>query len=66
MEEMRGACFAGSAPPFLGRGRAAIDVDVGLERRSPRYHETGLALESFEEKGRQTLHVTDPGIGFTT
>ena len=32
MEVMRGACFAGSSPPFLGRERAAIDVerDVGL------------------------------------
>ena len=32
MEERRGACFAGSSPPFLGRERAAIDVerDVGL------------------------------------
>ena len=30
----------------LGRERAAVDVDVGLERRSPRYHETCLALES--------------------
>ena len=29
---------------FLGRERAAVDVDVGPERRSPRYHETGLAL----------------------
>ena len=29
----------------LGRERAAVDVDVGPERRSPRYHETCLALE---------------------
>ena len=49
MEEMRGAGFAGSAPPFRGRERAAVDVDVGPERRSPRYHETCLALESVEE-----------------
>ena len=49
MEEMRGAGFAGSSPPFLGRERAAVDVDVGPERRSPRYHETCLALESVEE-----------------
>ena len=27
MEEMRGAGFAGSAPPFLGRERAAVDID---------------------------------------
>ena len=31
-----GACFAGSSPPLLGRERAAVDVDVGPERRSPR------------------------------
>ena len=41
--------LAGSSPPFLGRERAAVDVDVGPERRSPRYHETCLALESVEE-----------------
>ena len=41
--------FAGSSPPFLGRERAAVDVDVGPERRRPRYHETCLALESVEE-----------------
>ena len=35
-----GAVLAGSTPPFLGRERAAVDVDVGPERRSPRYHET--------------------------
>ena len=45
MEEMRGAGFAGSSPPFLVRERAAVNVDVGPERRSPRYHETCLALE---------------------
>ena len=28
MEEMRGAGFAGSAPPFRGRERAAVDIDV--------------------------------------
>ena len=49
MEDVGGAVFAGSAPPFLGRERAAVDVDVGPERRSPRYHETCLALESVEE-----------------
>ena len=42
MEEMWGAGFAGSSPPFLGRERVAVDVDVGPERRSPRYHETCL------------------------
>ena len=49
MEEMRGAGFAGSSRPFLGRERTAVDVDVCPERRSPRYHETCLALESVEE-----------------
>ena len=42
MKEVRGAVLAGSSPPFLGRERAAVDVDVGPERRSPRYHETCL------------------------
>ena len=42
--------LAGCSPSFLGRERAAVDVDVGPERRSPRYHETCLALESVEEK----------------
>ena len=50
MEEMRGTGFAGNAAPFRGRERTAIDVDVCSERRSPRYHETCLALESVEEK----------------
>ena len=46
MEDVGGAGFAGSSPSFLGRERAAVNVDVGQERRSPRYHETCLALES--------------------
>ena len=49
MKDVGGAVLAGSSPPFLGRERAAVDVDVGPERRSPRYHETCLALESVEE-----------------
>ena len=48
MKDVGGAVLAGSTPPFLGRKRAAVDVDVGPERRSPRYHETCLALESVE------------------
>ena len=28
MEEVRGASFAGSSPPFLDRERAAVGVDV--------------------------------------
>ena len=46
MKDMGGAVLAGSSPPFRGGERAAVDVDVGPERRSPRYHETCLALES--------------------
>ena len=46
MEDVGGAGFAGSSRPFLGRERAAVNDDVGPERRSPRYHETRLALES--------------------
>ena len=54
MKDVRGAVLAGSTPPFLGRERAAVDVDVGPdddvpERRSPRYHETCLALERVKE-----------------
>ena len=49
MKDVGGAVLAGSTPPFLGRERAAVNVDVGPERRSPRYHETCLALESVEE-----------------
>ena len=49
MKDVGGAGFAGSSPPSLGRERAAVDVDVGPEHRSPRYHETCPALESVEE-----------------
>ena len=45
MKDVGGAVLAGSSPPFRGRERAAVDVDVGPERRSPCYHETCLALE---------------------
>ena len=48
-KEMWGVGFAGSSPPCLGRERAAVDVDVGPERRSPRYHETCLALEMLKK-----------------
>ena len=47
MKDVGGAVLAGSTPPFLGRKRAAVDVDVGPERRNPRYHET--CLESVKE-----------------
>ena len=49
MKDVGGAVLAGSTPPFLGRERAAVNVDVGPERRSPRYHESCLALESVKE-----------------
>ena len=55
MKDVWGAGFAGSAPPFLGRERAAVNVDVGPERRSPRYHETCRALESVEESSTTVL-----------
>ena len=55
MKDVGGAVLAGSSPPFLGRERAAVDVDVGPERRSPRHHETCLALESVEESGAAVL-----------
>ena len=57
MKDMGGAGCAGSSPSFLGRERAAVNVDVGPERRSPRYHETCLALESVEESGTAVLDV---------
>ena len=50
MKDVGGAGFAGSSPPFLGRERAAVGVDVGPERRSPRYHETCLALAANKKK----------------
>ena len=40
MKDVGAAVLAGSSPPVLGRERAAVDVDVGPERCSPRYHET--------------------------
>ena len=49
MKDVGGAGFTGSSLPFLGRERAAVDcvdVDVRPEPRSPRHHETCLALES--------------------
>ena len=56
MKDEGGAGFAGSSPPFLGRERAAVDVDVSPERHSPRYHETCLAVESVSEREK---------VGFT-
>ena len=60
MKDVGGAVLAGSSPPFLGRERAAVDVDVGPERRSPRYHETCLALESIKEGSACSAAVSEP------
>ena len=40
------------ASPFRGREQTAVDIDVCPERRSLRYHQTCLALESVEESTR--------------
>ena len=53
MKDVGGAGFAGSSPPFLGRERAAVDVDVGPERRSPRYHEILLCCCLLLSRARQ-------------
>ena len=46
----RWLCWNFAAVAWSGAGgRSAVDVEVGPERRSPRYHETCLALESVEE-----------------
>ena len=47
MKDVGGAGFAGSSPPFLGRERAAVDVDVGPERRSPRVKTNTLEVLVF-------------------
>ena len=60
MEEVRSASFAGSPPPFLGRERAAVGVDVDPERRSPRYHETCLARESVKESSAAVSKPAKP------
>ena len=57
MKDVGGAVLAGSTPPFLGRERAAVDVDVGPERRSPRYHETYLALERIKTAQEWSWHT---------
>ena len=44
MKDVGGAGFAGSSPSFLVRERAAVNVDVGPERRSPRYHESVMFI----------------------
>ena len=68
MNSFTNLCFCyriRSSPPFLGRERAAFDVDVGPVHRSPRYHETCPALQSVEESSaavnnpRGTREVVD-------
>ena len=54
-KDVGGAVIAGSSPPLRSRERAAVDVDVGPERHSPRYHETCLALESVTESSAAVL-----------
>jgi hypothetical protein len=61
MKDVGGAVLAGSSPPFLGRERAAVDVDVGPERRSPRHHETCLALEPLELSSRNNYTLRAEG-----
>ena len=58
MEEMRGASFDRSSPPFLGRERAAVGVDVDPGRRSPRCHETCLDGVYHLQLGLLLLHRT--------
>ena len=62
MKDVGGAVLAGRSPPFLGWEWAAVDVDVGPERRSPRYHEICLALlfilfSCFSRKPRDLAHL---------
>ena len=57
MKDVGGAGFAGSTLPFLGRERVTVNVDVGPERSSPRYHETCFALESKTREGERERWV---------
>ena len=51
-KEVGGAGFAGSSPPCRGRERAAVDVDVGPERRS---HDSNLSFSFFAKFWRDLL-----------
>ena len=51
MKDVGGAGFAGNSPSFLGRKWAAVNVDVGPERRSPRYHESCHVMILFSRGG---------------
>ena len=56
MEDVRGVSFDGSSPPFLGRERAAVGVDVDPERRSPAWHENCLVGVCYLQLGLLLLH----------
>ena len=62
MKDVRGAVLAGSTTPFLGRERAAVDVVVGPERRSPRYHETSLRKTATCFKGSGLTFAVRLGV----
>ena len=57
MEEMWGTGFAGSSPPFFGRERAAVDVDVGPERRE-KVGFTKNTARRHRRVGRRAVTVT--------
>ena len=50
MREIGGARFAGSSPPFLGRERAAVDVDVKAQRQEGLMKNTARRLFVFERE----------------
>ena len=52
----RRLCWNFAAVAWSGAGgRSAVDVEVGPERRSPRYHETCLVLESVKKSSATVL-----------
>ena len=61
-KNVRGVQLAGTSPPFLGRERAAVGVDVDPERPSPRYHEACLALDSVEDSSAAVLQPRCVGL----
>ena len=62
MKDVGGTVLAGSSSQFRGRERAAVDVDVGPERRSPRYHEACLAPDSVEDSSAAVLQPRCVGL----
>ena len=64
LQEASRAELVQRAPAFLDGERTAVSVDVDVERCSPRYHETSLALESsrvLEKAAQVTLAVLNVG-----